>query len=159
MHSIEVIVETPKGSRHKYKYDKKKDRLIASKCLASGLAFPYDFGYIPDTEGDDGDPLDVMIISEESLLPGSSVECEILCSIEAEQTSADGKTVRNDRILVAPKFTINDDTDVSSNNLSKKKIKQIEDFFINYNKEDGKKFECLGLLDAKTTWKKIKKQM
>src|SRR5688500_17359293 len=107
MDTIEVFVETPKGSKFKYKFDKKKERLVANKVLPVGLAFPYDFGFIPNTKGEDGDPLDAMIITEDSFLPGSIVECRILCSIKAEQTSVKGgDIVRNDRIMVVPEITM-----------------------------------------------------
>src|SRR5215510_7258902 len=99
MRTIDVIVETPKGSKYKYKFDVKKNRFKVKKLLPSGLAFPYDFGFIPGTKGDDGDPLDVMIFSEDSFLRGSIVKCKIIGAIKAKQSS-DEETVRNDRIIV-----------------------------------------------------------
>ncbi|SRR5215204_4909833 len=159
MDSIDVVVETPKGSNYKYKYDKKSDRLKANKILPTGLAFPYDFGYIPGSKDEDGDPLDVMIIAENSFIPGSIVECEILCSIMAEQTSRNGNTVRNDRILVTPKLSLEKDVELMFENFSKNKITEIENFFIYYNKEEGKEFKPKGILNAKETWKRIKKHL
>jgi inorganic pyrophosphatase len=104
MQTVDVVIETPKGSKYKYKFDEETNRFKANKLLPSGLSFAYDFGFIPGTKGDDGDPLDVMIFSEDSFLPGSVIECEILGAIKAKQ-SADNKTVRNDRIIVTPKIS------------------------------------------------------
>jgi inorganic pyrophosphatase len=56
----QVIIETPRGSRNKYKYNKETGRMKFSKVLPEGMMFPYDFGFIPDTQADDGDPLDVL---------------------------------------------------------------------------------------------------
>jgi inorganic pyrophosphatase len=59
-----IVIETPKGSCAKYKYDPKRKRFALTKTLPLGMHFPYDFGFIPRTEGEDGDPLDAMILSE-----------------------------------------------------------------------------------------------
>jgi Inorganic pyrophosphatase len=157
MQTVDVVIETPKGSKYKYKFEEETNRFKAHKLLPSGLAFPYDFGFIPYTKGDDGDPLDVLIFSEDSFLPGSVVECVILGSIKAKQTS-DGQTVRNDRIIVTPKFTVEKDKEVALEDFSKHKIKELEDFFTYYNKREGKEFKSLGTLSAKDTWKMIREQ-
>ena len=62
--SIEIIIETPKGSRNKYKYNEKKETFKLNKILPVGFSFPFDFGIIPGTKGDDGDPLDILIHSD-----------------------------------------------------------------------------------------------
>src|SRR6476646_758658 len=58
---VRVLVDTPKGSRNKYKYDEKLGLYRLSKVLPLGTAFPYDFGFIPSTQAADGDPLDVLV--------------------------------------------------------------------------------------------------
>jgi inorganic pyrophosphatase len=157
MQTIDVVIETPKGSKYKYKFDEERNRFKVHKLLPSGLAFPYDFGFIPDTKGGDGDPLDVMIFSEDSFFPGSVIECQILGAIKAKQSS-DDETVRNDRIIVTPKLTAEKDKEVALEDFSKHKIKELEDFFTYYNKMEGKEFKSLGILTAKETWKMIKDQ-
>jgi len=157
MHKVDVVIETPKGSKYKYKFEPETNRFRVHKLLPAGLAFPYDFGFIPDTKGDDGDPLDVLIFAEDSYLPGSVVECEIIGAIKAKQTS-DEETVRNDRIIVMPALTIKKEKEVALEDLSKQKIQEIENFFVYYNKMEQKEFKPLGLLSAKETWKTIKEQ-
>ncbi len=157
MHTADVVIETPKGSKYKYKFDPETNRFKVHKLLPSGLAFPYDFGFIPGTKGDDGDPLDVMVFSEDSFLPGSALECEIIGAIKAKQIS-EGETMRNDRIIAIPTLIIKKYEPAALEDISKQKIKEIENFFIYYNKAQKKEFKPLGILSAKETWNVIKEQ-
>jgi inorganic pyrophosphatase len=61
---VDVVIETPKGSAQKYDYDPDTHFFKLKKILPSGMVFPYDFGFVPDTRGEDGDPLGVIVISE-----------------------------------------------------------------------------------------------
>lgn len=65
-----VIIETPRGSRNKYKYDENTGRIKFSKILPEGMMFPYDFGFIPNTKAQDGDPLDVLGAERRTNVPG-----------------------------------------------------------------------------------------
>ena len=155
--SIKIVVETPKGSQFKYKYDKKKEVFEVHKALPVGLVFPYDFGFIRDTKGEDGDPLDVLIFSEFSFFQGSIIECTVIGSMKAEQTSAK-ETIRNDRIFVIPDVKgLHPDVE-SLEDIQQKKLKEIENFFIYYNSIQDKIFKPLGILTAKETMKIIKHQ-
>jgi inorganic pyrophosphatase len=69
----QVIIETPRGSRNKYKYSQETGRMKFSKVLPEGMMFPYDFGFIPDTKAEDGDPLDVLVLLEDATFPGCHV--------------------------------------------------------------------------------------
>ena len=156
MDTIEVIVETPKGSQFKYKYDTIKERFEVHKAFPVGLVLPYDFGYIPGTTGEDGDPLDVLIFSEFSFLQGSMIECRIIGSMKAEQT--EGKeTIRNDRIFVTPEIKGFYPVYKSLKDIQKEKLKEIENFFIYYNSMQDKIFKPLGILTPKETMRIIKK--
>lgn len=95
---LNVIIETPKGSRNKYKYDQKHRLCALSKILPTGNTFPYDFGYIPSTAGQDGDPLDVLVLMDEVVFPGCLITARLIGVIKAEQTD-DGDKIRNDRLL------------------------------------------------------------
>ncbi|HMG83849.1 MAG TPA: inorganic diphosphatase [Ferruginibacter sp.] len=92
MKIINVVIETPKGSAQKYDYDKKTGFFKLEKILPAGMVFPYDFGFIPDTKGEDGDPLDVLVFSEFCSFPGCMIECRLIGGIKAEQSKeADSK--------------------------------------------------------------------
>jgi inorganic pyrophosphatase len=157
MDTIEVIVETPKGSQFKYKYEPKKKWFTLHKALPVGFSFPYDFGFIPDTKGEDGDPLDVLILSEFSFLQGSMIECRIIGSLKAEQSDKK-ETIRNDRIFAYPDINGFYPVYNSMDDIQQEKLKEIENFFVYYNAMQEKTFKPLGILDAKETLKLIKKQ-
>src|SRR5579875_2260832 len=96
--TIDVVIETPRGCRNKYAYDKKEKAFRLKKILPAGAVFPFDFGYIPGTKGQDGDPLDVLVIMDEAAFPGCIIECRIIGALKAKQ-SEDGKMIQNDRLI------------------------------------------------------------
>src|SRR4051812_43955202 len=94
--TVEVVIETPKGCRNKFKYDPKKRCYRLGSVLPAGASFPYDFGFLPGTLGEDGDPLDVLVLMDESAFPGCVVEARFIGVLEVEQVK-DGERYRNDR--------------------------------------------------------------
>src|ERR1043165_8808322 len=136
MKIINVIIETPKGSHFKYKYDPSTKYFEVYKSLPEGLTFPYDFGFIPKTKGQDGDPLDVLVFSEYSFLHKTVLPCRILGAIKAEQSKDETKKqklIRNDRILVTPEVPGLVSPYKTCEDISPEKLKEIEDFFVYYN--------------------------
>jgi inorganic pyrophosphatase len=95
---VTVVIETPKESRLKFKLDKATGLYKVDRVLPKGQRFPFNFGFIPQTEAADGDPTDVVLVIDEILFPGCSADCRLLGVVNAEQ-SEKGKTYRNDRIL------------------------------------------------------------
>ena len=96
---INVIIETPKGKRNKYDFDPDLGLFKLGGVLALGHSFPFDFGFIPNTLGGDGDPLDVLVLMDEPAFTGCLIKSRLIGVIEAEQTERDGKTERNDRLI------------------------------------------------------------
>src|SRR5438270_164077 len=124
-----VIIANPKGSGNKYTFDPKTKLFKLSKILPEGLMFPLHFGFIPRTKSEDGDPLDVMVLMDESSYPGNHIECKILGVIEAEQTEKTGKSLRNDRLITAAVESHRYKDFHSLKNLDKYLIKEIINFF------------------------------
>ena len=154
--TLNVIIETPKGSRNKYKYDEESGFFKLNKVLPVGAAFPFDFGFVPSTTGDDGDPLDVLVILEEPAFAGCLVEARLLGVLEASQ-SKKGKTVRNDR-FVACANKLKRLCDVKSlRELDEDLLEQIQHFFISYNQSEGREFKPLRLSSAAVARKLIAK--
>jgi inorganic pyrophosphatase len=151
MNCVDVVIETPKGSAQKYDYDPGSHFFKLKKILPSGMVFPYDFGFIPDTKGEDGDPLDVIVISEFCSFPGIMIKCRIIGGIKAEQTEEAGKKkkIRNDRFLAIPKCSNIFEKIKTANDLPDNIFKELEQFFIDYNRIEGKEFKALKKLDAK----------
>src|SRR5262245_3457427 len=93
-----VVVDTPGRSRHKFKYDLEKNCYTISHLLPPGFVFPFDFGSIPSTLAEDGDPLDLLVLVEEPTFPGCLMTVRLIAALEAEQTQK-GETSRNDRLI------------------------------------------------------------
>ncbi len=139
---INVVVETPKGSRVKYAYDEETRLFEVKKALPEGMVFPFNFGFIPSTVGDDGDPLDILILNEEPLVPGCLLRARLIGAIEATQKEK-GETMRNDR-LIGMAIMKESPTFMEDLKVSKKTWSEIEHFFIFYNQLSGKKFKVMG---------------
>src|SRR5215471_19324706 len=73
--TIRVVIETPKGSRNKYALDADNKVFVLKKVLPAGMEFPYDFGFVPSTRADDGDPVDVLVLMDEPAFPGCVLTC------------------------------------------------------------------------------------
>jgi inorganic pyrophosphatase len=140
---VRVVVDTPKGSRNKYKYDELLGLYRLSKVLPLGLAFPYDFGFIPSTQAADGDPLDVLLLGEDALFPGCLVTVRLVGVLQAEQTEH-GQTFRNDRLLGAIETPVNRPVIQTLEDLRSERLEAIEYFFMAYNHLEGRHFQPLG---------------
>jgi inorganic pyrophosphatase len=151
-----VIIETPKGSRNKYAYDPKDHVFELAKVLPAGMAFPYDFGFVPSTLGGDGDPLDVLVLMDEPAFPGCRLKCRIVGMIEGQQSSKN-KTQRNDRI-VAIEIANHSYARVNHvNDLGKEFETELEEFFVNYHRLIGKSYKVLGVKGPATAYRVVKK--
>jgi len=153
---VQIVIETPKGSRNKYAFDPERRSFILKKVLPEGMVFPHDFGFIPSTEAEDGDPLDVLILMDQPAFPGCVVEARLVGVIEGEQ-SEDGKKERNDR-LIAVSNSSHTHSDIKSvDDLNESLIREIEKFFVNYHANDGKKFKVLGCKGPDIAAKRLKR--
>ena len=140
---IDVIVETPRGSRNKIKYDPSNERFKLSKVMPEGMIFPYDFGFVPETKAEDGDPLDVLVLTDEALFPGCLAECRLVGVIEAEQTEK-GETKRNDRLVAIATQSLLYSEIQTLEELNPKVLEQIDAFFVNYQRVREIEVEILG---------------
>jgi inorganic pyrophosphatase len=146
--NLNVIIETPKGSRNKFAYDENTGLFWLSKLLPAGMAFPYSFGFIPSTRAGDGDPVDVMMIYDEPLFPGILVPSRLIGGLKAKQ-SENGKMKPNDRLFTVPILPQEYSPPRHLRDLNKHLLAEIKDFFITYQRLMGKKFEILGELGPK----------
>jgi inorganic pyrophosphatase len=135
-----VVIETPKGSANKLAYEPRYGTFVLKHVLPAGAIFPFDFGFVPSTRADDGDPLDVLVLMDAPVFPGCVVQSRVIGVLEAEQTE-NGKTERNDRLVAVAANSAALRSTVELNGLSADLIAQIEHFFVSYNDARGKRFE------------------
>src|ERR1700704_3425945 len=95
---IHVVVETPRNIRHKYAFDSELGIFKLKQTIAEGLEWPYDYGFLPQTLGDDGDPLDVIFLCDEPTFPGCLVEGRLLGVIRIDKNGE-----QNDRLVACAK--------------------------------------------------------
>ena len=152
--TIQIIVETPSGSRNKYKYDQKTKRMKLSKVLPEGMIFPYDFGLIPGTKAEDGDPLDVLVLTDAPTFPGCEVEVRVIGVIEANQKEK-GKENRNDRLIAVAEQSVLYAEIEELGDLDFTLLKQIEEFFTNYQKVRNIEVTVLSREGAESARQKI----
>src|SRR6266403_1498207 len=130
--TIQVIIETPKGSRNKYAFDPRQKIYELKKVLPAGMAFPYDFGFVASTLADDGDPIDVLVLMDEPAFPGCLLKCRIIGIIEGEQKSKTQKE-RNDRIVAVEQDNHSFADIKHINDLGDAFLIELEELFVNYH--------------------------
>jgi inorganic pyrophosphatase len=140
---VNVIVETPRGSRSKFKFDHTSGLFKLHKLLPVGAAFPFDFGFIPRTVGDDGDPLDLMLLDDVPVFTGCLVTARLLGVIEAKQTDK-GRSIRNDRLLGMAETQKIRPSARTIRDIPARLLDQLEHFFVAYNELEGRRFQPLG---------------
>src|SRR5215475_152442 len=97
---LRVVVETPRGANMKLKYEPEVGAFVVSRALTLGLIYPYDWGFIPGTQAEDGDPLDALVLHDSSTYPGVLLSCRVLGMVKIEQTqNRKRKREINNRII------------------------------------------------------------
>src|SRR5436190_1030591 len=156
--TVNAIIETPQGSRNKYKYDEAMGLFKLSKVLPAGFEFPFSFGFIPQTLAEDGDPLDVLVLADEPVPVGCVVPARLIGVLEAENIDQ-GDKERNDR-LIAVATESNDHADLTSfKKINQNLMKEIEYFFAAYHQQRGHTFKILGCLGPSGGKKALDKGM
>jgi inorganic pyrophosphatase len=139
-----VVIETPKGSHNKFAFDAEQHVFHLKKVLPAGMAFPYDFGFVPSTLAEDGDPVDVLVLMDEPAFPGCVLSCRPVGVIEGEQKDKKSKQ-RNDRIIAVEKDAHSFADVKTIDYMGKQFDKELEEFFVNYHKLTGKEYRVLAM--------------
>lgn len=126
---LTVVVETPKASRSKYAYDPECGAYELKFVLPETMAFPVDFGFVPSTLGQDGDPLDVVLLLDQSLAVGTKVRSRLIGAIKAKERAQDGEWERNDRLLAVAIHAHAYEQWRSLNDVPNTFLREIEAFF------------------------------
>jgi len=153
---IHAVVETPRGSRCKLEFDSKHRAFTLAKPLLAGLTYPYDWGFIPSTEAEDGDPLDVLMIHDAATYPGLILRCKPIGVLEVLQITKNGKE-RNDRIFAVPDRSPFEGDLQDIRRLPSRAVEELEKFFEATNALEDKKLEFLGWHGPTRATKTIKR--
>jgi inorganic pyrophosphatase len=144
--NLHVIVESPRGSKLKLKYEPKQAMFTLSRPLPLGVAYPYDWGFVPSTCAPDGDPLDAMVVWDETSYPGLLLTCRTIGALVVEQNSKHDVAVRerNNRVIAVPVDAPRLEPIHSVNDLPTRVREEIEAFFLASTAFEHKHLKLLG---------------
>jgi len=139
--NVLAVIEASRGSRTKLKFDPTLGVLVLHGVLPEGLAYPYDFGFVPSTLADDGDPIDVLVLADEPTPPGAVVPCRLIGVLVALQGRG-RDAVRNDRLLAAAVHSRRYSEVRGLKGMAGEVLDEIQRFFVAHNEARGERFEA-----------------
>jgi inorganic pyrophosphatase len=138
-----VVVETPRGSRIKFKFEPDSGMFEISKFLPKGFVFPFEFGFVPATVAEDGDPLDVIVLMDEPAHVGCLLLVRLVGVLELVQTE-NGKKTSDPRLVAIPVQSFDYADMRRLEDLNKDLRQQMIEFLELYNKNAGKQDKVTG---------------
>jgi inorganic pyrophosphatase len=144
---VNVVVESPRGSRLKIEFDRKLGAFGVSRPLPLGMSYPFDWGFVPSTRAADGDPVDAMLLNDVPTYPGVVIACRPIGMVELLQTESGGAPEVNNRVVLLPKWR--DAHLEEASDLPEEIRRQIESFFVGVAKFTDKKVQIKGWASAK----------
>lgn len=142
-YALNVVVETPKGARHKFALNEDYGVIEWSRTLPAGSMWPCDFGFVPQTLAEDGDPLDVCVLVEQGTFPGCLIATRVVGVLGYMKNG-----VPNDRLLAVPVTKAGAGSHWSEvqdvGDLSDRILREIEDFLLGYNRFEGHEVSVTG---------------
>ena len=151
---INVIVEIPKGSKNKYELDKETGMITLDRAMHTSQDYPFDYGFVPQTHWEDGDPLDVVILTTYPLAPGVLVKVRPVGIVHMVD---DGES--DAKIIGVPEKDPRFDDVRDLGDVNKHTIKEIEHFFLTYKKLQHKEVAINGIEGAVAAHDAIKKSL
>ncbi|EIM28381.1 inorganic pyrophosphatase [Microvirga lotononidis] len=152
-----VLVETPRHSRSKYAYNTDTGTFDLKFVLPEGMTFPLDFGFAPSTLGQDGDPLDVLLLLDEPVAVGTRTKARLVGAIRAHEREKDGRWDRNDRLIAVAVHAHAHEHIHAIQDMNQQTLADVEAFFEAYNRLHGKDFRIKDHVDAKKAGKLLRK--
>ncbi|MBP6857937.1 MAG: inorganic diphosphatase [Candidatus Pacebacteria bacterium] len=137
---INVIIEIPKGSKNKYELDKETGLITLDRALHTSQDYPFDYGFVPQTHWEDGDPLDVVVLTTYPLAPGVLVKVRPVAVVNMiDDGEGDAK------IIGVPEKDPRWDDVKDISDINKHTLKEIEHFFLTYKKLQNKEVSINGI--------------
>jgi inorganic pyrophosphatase len=147
---VDAVIEIPRGSRNKYEYDHERGIFRLDRVLYSSVHYPTDYGFIPDTLGGDGDPLDILVVVEEPTFPGCHLRARPIGTLDMDDEKGP-----DEKILAVleddPRFT----GITRIGDLHEHWIKEIAAFFRTYKELQGETVDVRGWHDVDAAWRII----
>ncbi|MGK7947463.1 MAG: inorganic diphosphatase [Xenococcaceae cyanobacterium] len=140
---INVLIEIPAGSKNKYEFDKDMNAFALDRVLFASVQYPYDYGFVPNTLADDGDPLDGMVIMDQPTFPGCVITARPIGMLEM----IDGGD-RDEKILCVPEEDPRYKNVSSLKDIAAHRLDEIAEFFRTYKNLEKKVTEILGWQDV-----------
>lgn len=151
---VYAIVEIPTGSRNKYEYSKRSGVILLSRVLYSSVHYPGDYGLIPRTHYDDGDPLDILVITTEPTFPGCVIEARPIGMFRMlDRGKAD------DKVIAVPATDPNFDDIYSMSDFPKHYQREVGHFFSTYKQLENIEVEPIGWESAEFAKQQIRHAM
>jgi len=147
---IEVVVEIPRGSRNKYELDKARGVFVLDRVLYSSVHYPTDYGFVAGTLGEDGDPLDALVVVNEPTFPGCHIFARPIGVLDMQDEKG-----RDHKILTVPKGDPRFQSITALDHLDPHWLVEIENFFRTYKNLEDKWTEVLGWEGAEAAWRII----
>jgi len=156
--NLNMVVETPRGSTVKLKYEPKTKVFTVSRSLVLGLAYPFDWGFIPGTKAEDGDPLDALAVHDSPTYPGVVLPCRALGVVDVSQKGEKGRE-ENPRLIVMPSWHERMGEFEKATGLPKRLREEIEQFFVSATFFTGKNPRTEGWRGPKAALGVVKQTM
>ncbi len=152
---IYAFIEIPKGSNIKYELDKESGVIFVDRVLFTAMYYPFNYGFVPNTLAEDGDPADIIVISDFEALPGSVIRCSLIGMLEMEdEAGVDTKFLAIPHKKVDPSFSHIKDVSQLPENIKDK----IKHFFEHYKElEPGKWVKLKNYISKEEAAKELQK--
>lgn len=157
--AVHVVIEAPRGCGVKLKYEPELGAFAFGRALPIGLTYPFDWGFVPSTRAEDGDPLDALVLSDVSSYPGVVVPCRLLGAVLLDQKDERKKRERNDRIVAVPIGADRFHQAERPEDLSPRLKEEIEHFFLDTTFFSQKAARILGWKGPKYAAAKVRRSV
>ncbi|MDO4778953.1 MAG: inorganic diphosphatase [Tissierellia bacterium] len=136
---VDAFIEIPKGSSNKYEFDHEKHRIVLDRVLYSPMYYPTDYGFVPDTLSEDGDPIDILVLITNPTFPGCTIQARVIGMFEMRDDKG-----KDEKLIAVPTTDPRFDDVYSLEDLNIHIEKEFEYFFENYKTLEGKNVEVGG---------------
>ncbi|MCR2044657.1 inorganic diphosphatase [Anaerosalibacter massiliensis] len=147
---VEAFIEIPKGSSNKYEYDLERKVFVLDRALFSPMYYPADYGFVPYTLAEDGDPLDIMVIMSNPTFPGCLIESRVIGMFLMEDEKG-----KDEKIISVPVSDPRYEDIQTIENMGAHLKKEFEHFFSEYKQLEGKEVHVKGWAGVEEALKAI----